>query len=113
LARRASFPVGRLVKHYARAIVPAPERVGIVPSYVARRELAREALSESAPWFWETDFLDDPRRPGAVLDLATIPRRALAFSEEPGSRERLRIPFVDSIEQVYGITPFVDRTAPP
>ncbi|MCI4336117.1 MAG: TatD family hydrolase [Thermoplasmata archaeon] len=108
LASRASFPVGRLVKHYARAVVPAAVRQGIVPSFVARRELTTSSLAQDPPWFWETDFLDDPTRPGAVLDLATIPRRALAIAADPDRVDRLRIPFVESIETVYGFTP---RTA--
>ena len=29
----------------------------------------------SAPWGMETDFLDDPQRPGAVLGPKTVPKR--------------------------------------
>ncbi len=104
LAAQVSFPVGKLVKHYARSVVPAPQRFGIVPSFVARRELVRASLAEEGPWFWETDFLDDPARPGAVLDLATIPRRAAAIAEaHPESVERLRIPFEEAVRTVYGL----------
>lgn len=113
LAARASFPVGRLVKHYARQLVPAKDRLGIAPSFLARRELVSAALAEPPPWFWETDFLDDPRRPGAVLDLATVPRRAQAIAAEASGVDRLRIPFVASVQQVYGFTPTVDRARGP
>lgn len=109
LATRASLPPGRMVKHYARTVVPVADRKDIVPSFLARRELTVRSLDEPAPWFWETDFLDDPRRPGAVLDLATVPRRAAAIATDPGRIERLRIPFQRSIQQVYGFTPTVDR----
>jgi hypothetical protein len=40
-----------------------------------------------------------------VLDLATVPRRATGVADEPSQVERLRIPFVDSVERVYGFTP--------
>ena len=107
-AARCAFPVTRLVKHYARSIVPPAERAGVVPSYVARRELARESLATDGPWFWETDFLDDPGRPGAVLDLATIPRRAAEVAGRGAdASEALRIPFERSIRAVYGFTPSV------
>ena len=33
------------------------------------------AASANAPWGMETDFLDDPRRPGAVLGPKTVPKR--------------------------------------
>jgi len=108
LASRLSFPVGRLVKHYDRTVVPAAERLGVVPSYIARKEVLEKARNDPGPWFLETDFLDDPRRPGAVLDLATIPRRARSIaSEGPDGVERLRIPFVDAVLSVYGVTPTV------
>ena len=108
LAASTSFPVGRLVKHYARGIVPAADRAGVVPSFVARREIVGKAWGEEGPWFLETDFLDDPKRPGAVLDLATVPRRARALLEkDPRASERLRIPFVDSVRSVYGFEPAV------
>jgi TatD-related deoxyribonuclease len=106
LATSVAFPLGRLVKHYQRTVVPLESRSEIVPSYLARRELCAANLWEEGPWFWETDFLDDPKRPGAVLDIETVPRRAKAVAEKhPDDVERLRIPFVSSVEKVYGFTP--------
>jgi TatD-related deoxyribonuclease len=105
---RAGVRPGRIVKHYARSALPAAERSGIVPSYLARRTLVDQVTEGDGPWFLETDFLDDPARPGAVLDLATVPRRALAIaSKGPDAAERLQIPFVASFREVYGWTPEV------
>ncbi len=105
-AASVGLPALRLVKHYARSRRPAG--VEVTPSYLARRELVEEVLPTPGPWFLETDFLDDPRRPGAVLDLATVPRRA-AFWAQRGAEatERLAIPFLRSVEAVYGIRPEV------
>ncbi|MCI4349501.1 MAG: TatD family hydrolase [Thermoplasmata archaeon] len=106
VARRAGFPTRRLVKHFARSVVPSSDRAGVVPSYLASRELASASIGTEAPWFWETDYLDDPGRPGAVLDLATVPRRARhAIERAPSNREALRIPFETSVRSVYGFTP--------
>jgi len=103
-AREAGVPPGRVVKHFTRARVPPGETDGVVPSYLARRELVRQVKADPGPRFFETDFLDDPRRPGAVLDLATVPRRAVAMAAEGSdATEWLRVPFVDSVEQVYGL----------
>jgi TatD-related deoxyribonuclease len=113
LAHRASaveFPLHRLVKHYQRSPVPTELRGEVVPSYLARRELCGESLGSQGPWFWETDFLDDPARPGAVLDLETVPRRARAVAERtPDLVDRLRVPFVESIERVYGFRPSTEE----
>lgn len=106
LAASESFPLGKLVKHYARSRVAVAETSGVVPSYLAKRELVAEQLGTPGPWFLETDFLDDPQRPGAVLDLETVPKRASAALErDPTNIEHLRVPFEKSIESVYGFRP--------
>lgn len=107
--QEARLPPGRVIKHYARARFAPSDRGSVTPSYLARRELVREVRHDPAPWFLETDFLDDPARPGAVLDLATVPRRAAAIaSAAPAEVELLYGPFVDSVERVYGFRPSVE-----
>jgi TatD-related deoxyribonuclease len=114
LAASEGFPLGKLVKHYQRTLLTGEYRTGVVPSYLARRELCGSSLREEGPWFWETDFLDDPKRPGAVLDLETVPRRARAVAEKsPSEVERLRIPFVESVETVYGLRPSTEEVRIP
>jgi TatD-related deoxyribonuclease len=106
LARHAGLRPERVVKHYTRRRIDPGSGGGVVPSYLAQRELVREVVPTSGPWFLETDYLDDPRRPGAVLDLATVPRRAVAIaSDTVQGAERLWVPFVESVERVYGWRP--------
>jgi TatD-related deoxyribonuclease len=108
-AARCGLPPRRVVKHYARERFSLERRAGIPASYLARRDLVAEAVGDPGPWFLETDYLDDPSRPGAVLDLATVPRRARVVAEAtPDGIERLRGPFVDSVEAVYGWRPEVE-----
>jgi TatD-related deoxyribonuclease len=112
-AKEVGIAPGRIVKHFARSRIPPGERSGVVPSYLARRELVHQVKADPGSWLLETDFLDDPARPGAVLDLATVPRRALAIAEESGGADRLFVPFVESINEVYGWRPEVtDPRAP-
>lgn len=108
-ARDVGLRPDRIIKHYTRHRVTAtPADGAAVPSYLARRELVREVSRDPGPWFLETDYLDDPRRPGAVLDLATIPRRAAAIAEDPDrGPDLLWVPFVESVERVYGWRPEV------
>jgi TatD-related deoxyribonuclease len=109
LAARSGLPTARVIKHYARVFVPPDERCGVTPSFLARRELAAGSIHSPGPWFWETDFLDDPVRPGAVLDLTTVPRRAAQFlAREPSGAELLRGPFQDSVQAVYGFRPEIE-----
>ncbi|MFZ0830920.1 MAG: TatD family hydrolase [Thermoplasmata archaeon] len=106
VARATGLAADRVVKHYARTFVPATARSGVTPSFLAKKECVAAALDDRGPWFLETDFLDDPRRPGAVLDIATVPRRAAQIARDhPGLLDRLRIPFVESVQKLYGFTP--------
>ena len=106
-AREAGLRPERVVKHYARSPVVPGGGGGVVPSYLARRDLVNDLWGRAGPWFLETDFLDDPKRPGVVLDLATVPRRAVAVAAQDPDRgaERLYVPFVESVERVYGWRP--------
>ncbi|MCI4339863.1 MAG: TatD family hydrolase [Thermoplasmata archaeon] len=112
-AASAAFPLHRLVKHYARTVVPSELRLGIVPSYIARKELMDAVRQDRGPWFLETDFLDDPARKGAVLDITTVPKRARAIAAAgPEGLELLRGPFIDSVRTVYGLDSLEEPRAP-
>jgi TatD-related deoxyribonuclease len=105
-AQKVGFPVGKLIKHYARSYLPPSSRSGLVPSFLAKREVVQRALGDDGPWFLETDYLDDPSRPGAVLALETVPKRVAWIRSLDGGQElveRMRIPFVDSPKKVYGL----------
>jgi TatD-related deoxyribonuclease len=111
---RAGVPPYRIVKHYARSLLERSDRSGVVPSYLARSDLVKAVTDQEGPWFLETDFLDDPARPGAVLDLATVPRRAHAIAARgPEALDVLRVPFVESFETVYGWRPELRRRGTP
>jgi len=52
-----------------------------VPSILAKEDLVKTALRGSPRFLLETDYIDDPRRPGAVLGPATVPRKTRAWLE--------------------------------
>ena len=79
IADDAGLDRGRVVKHYSPPIVLPEENFGLMPSVLAGKEAVREALGKSSRFLMETDFLDDPRRPGAVMAITTVPKRTLGF----------------------------------
>ena len=81
MADRAGLPRWRLVKHYCPPLVLEEENHGLMPSVLAGKDAVREALRKGTRFMMETDFLDDPRRPGAVLDIKTVPRRTITMME--------------------------------
>ncbi|HKZ89049.1 MAG TPA: TatD family hydrolase [Thermoplasmata archaeon] len=104
IADRAGFPRDRLVKHHSTPLTRPEENHGLVPSILAKEELVVEATSGSGRFLLETDYIDDPKRPGAVLGPATVPRKTNAWLEKGIlSREAARLIHRDLPERTYGI----------
>ena len=96
-AEEAGLPAEQVVKHYAGGTC-----AGVTPSVIARKDELRAAVDSGEPFMVETDFLDDPDRPGAVLGPKTVPRRTSWLREE-GHDEALRRAHVETPRRVYGI----------
>ena len=75
-ARRIGLPLDRIIKHYSPPLVLHEENHGLMPSVLASRRFCREAAAKGDRFMLETDYLDDPRRPGAVMALTTVPKRS-------------------------------------
>ncbi len=86
-----------MVKHYAGGPIDGP-----VPSVISNREELVAAAESGDPFLMETDFIDDPERPGAVLGPKTVPRRVRWLREE-GYEEAVWTAHVETPARVYGI----------
>jgi len=97
-AEERGLPRGQVVKHYAGGPVDGP-----VPSVIAtdREDLVAAAQSND-PFLMETDFLDDPDRPGAVLGPRTVPNR-VRWLREQGHEAAIRRAHVETPARVYGV----------
>jgi TatD-related deoxyribonuclease len=79
MADKAGLERSRVVKHYAPPLIRPEENFGLMPSVLAGKNAIKDALRKGTRFLMETDFLDDPRRPGAVLAIATVPKRTNNF----------------------------------
>jgi TatD-related deoxyribonuclease len=79
MARSASLDPGMVIKHFSPPLVRDDETHGTFPSIPASRKAIREALAKGDRFMLETDFIDDPARPGAVMSVNTVPKRVLAM----------------------------------
>ncbi|NKE37299.1 deoxyribonuclease [Natronococcus sp. JC468] len=96
-AEDAGLPAHRVVKHYASGRLKGP-----VPSVICDKDELERAAERGEPFLMETDYIDDPNRPGAVLGPKTVPRR-VAWLLEDGYDEAVRNAHVETPERVYGI----------
>ncbi len=104
MARKAGLSKDKVIKHYAPPLIKEEENAGIFPSVIATERNIEEALKKGSRFMLETDYLDDLRRPGAVLALKTIPRKIRKFIEEGKmSEEQAVIINKENPEKMYGI----------
>ncbi|MCU4753825.1 TatD family hydrolase [Halobacteria archaeon AArc-curdl1] len=97
MAQSVGLPAHRVVKHYASGTLE-----GVTPSVMSDRDRLREAVDRGKPFLMETDFIDDPDRPGAVLGPKTVPRR-VSWLLEDGHDEAVRNAHVETPRLVYDI----------
>lgn len=96
-ARDVGLAPERVVKHYADGHLD-----GVTPSVMSDRDRLRRAAEGDTPFLMETDFVDEPDRPGAVLGPKTVPRRVRWLREE-GYDAAVRAAHVETPAAVYGI----------
>lgn len=103
IADGAGIPRHRIVKHYSGPLVRREENHGIYPSVIAKGDNIRRAAEKGLRFLMETDYLDDPRRPGAVLGLGTVPRRCASLLRDGVlCREDLHRIHDDNLREAYG-----------
>jgi TatD-related deoxyribonuclease len=96
-AEDAGLAPERVVKHYASGQLD-----GVTKSVMAEKDYLETAIETGDPFLMETDFVDDPDRPGAVMGPKTVPRR-VDWLLEQGHDDAVRTAHVETPETVYGI----------
>jgi len=96
-AEAVGMPTDRVVKHFSSPSVSAVRR-----SVIAYEENVFEAAEDGRDFLLETDYIDDPDRPGAVLGTRTVPRRVNALLDE-GYDDAVERACVTLPEEVYGV----------
>ncbi len=102
IARDAGLPPEKVIKHFAPPMVKVCERLGIFPSVLAGEDAIQKALSEGKRFMMETDYIDDPKRPGSVLGPKTVPKRTKQLMPEWGEDAFWMI-HKENPEKVYGV----------
>jgi len=104
MATKVGLDRNRVVKHHSTPLTRPEENHGLVPSLLAKEELVVEALEGGPRFLLETDYIDDPMRPGAVLGPATVPRKTRAWMERGIlSEEQAWVIHKDLPERTYRI----------
>ncbi|MFC7068150.1 TatD family hydrolase [Halobaculum lipolyticum] len=96
-AAEAGMDPSRVVKHYAEGRL-----VGPTPSVMSEKDRLVRAADSGEPFLMETDFVDDPEKPGMVMGPKTVPRRVRWLLEE-GYDDAVHTAHVETPRAVYGV----------
>ena len=76
IAKKAGLDPGLVIKHSSPPFVTDEETFGVMPSIPASKSYISEALNKGSTRFMlETDYIDDPERPGVVMAVTTVPNK--------------------------------------
>lgn len=105
IADGAGLPRSHVVKHYSPPLILEEENFGLFPSVLSTRPAISEALEKGTRFVMETDYMDEPSRPGAVLDIKTVPKRTMGYiNSKMMTEEQAWIIHKDNPEKLYGIS---------
>ncbi|MCL2148002.1 MAG: TatD family hydrolase [Methanomassiliicoccaceae archaeon] len=80
MARSVGLDPGLVVKHSSPPFVTDEETFGVMPSIPASKKNISEALGKgSTRLMLETDYIDDPGRPGMMMPITTVPSKVKAL----------------------------------
>jgi Predicted metal-dependent hydrolase (urease superfamily) len=80
MAKKAGLDPGLVIKHSSPPFVTEEEVHGVMPSIPASKKNIQEALGKGTDRFMlETDYIDDPEKPGAVMSVNTVPNKIRSF----------------------------------
>jgi len=104
MGKKVGLSADKIVKHYSPPLINFDENFGLMPSVLASKKNVVKALEKGSRFMMETDYIDDPRRPGAVLGPKTVPKHTFELMEKGlMSEEQLCIIHKENPERTYNI----------
>ena len=104
MATESGLPLHKVIKHFSGPMILPGENHGLFPSVLASRTNITNAALKGNRFMMETDYIDDMKRPGAVMVPRSVPKRTFEMIE----KGRLREEDVFKIhkewpEKIYGV----------
>jgi len=87
MAKNCSCTPDKVIKHFSGPMVLPEDNHGLFPSVLASRKNIEKAISKGNRFMMETDYIDDLKRPGAVMVPKSIPKRTFQMISKGLLRE--------------------------
>jgi len=82
MGKNVGLSPDKIVKHFSPALINKEENYGLIPSVLSSKKNIIESLKKGSRFMMETDYIDDPNRPGAVLGPKTVPKLTKKLLED-------------------------------
>lgn len=82
MGKKVGLSAHKIVKHYSPPLILKTENHGLMPSVLAGQKNLMSAVKKGTRFMMETDYIDDLKRPGAVLGPKTVPKRTKELIEK-------------------------------
>jgi TatD-related deoxyribonuclease len=104
IGRKVSLNPEKIVKHFSPPLITHDENFGLMPSVLAIKKNIVEALQKGTRFLMETDYIDDLRRPGAVLGPKTVPKLTKnLLAENIMTEQQAHMIHVENPQNTYAI----------
>ena len=104
MGKKVGLKTSKIVKHYSPPLIQPEENFGLMPSVLASKKNIRKAIEKGTRFLMETDYIDDLKRPGAVLSPKTVPRRTMELLENNlATPEEIAIIHQENPQKTYNI----------
>jgi len=102
IVKTAGILPEKVINHHATPLVSAAEKYGIWPSIPAGKDNIEIALSQGNRFVMETDYVDDPDKPGFVLGPKTVPKKTKKLIEIYGEESFWKI-HQENPQRIYDV----------
>jgi TatD-related deoxyribonuclease len=104
IGKKVGLNPEKIVKHFSPPFITHDENFGLMPSVLASKKNIIEALHKGARFLMETDYIDDLRRPGAVLGPKTVPKLTKnLLAENIMSEQQAHMIHIENPQNTYAI----------
>jgi len=105
MGKKVGLKAKKIVKHFSPPLIYENENFGLMPSVLASKKNMIESLKKGNRFMMETDYIDDLKRPGAVLGPKTVPKRTLSLVKKGIlSEEDAYVIHKENPEKTYNIS---------
>ncbi len=103
MADKVGLKREKVVKHFSPPKVKEFEEIGLFPSVLAGDENVLKAAAEGDRFMVETDYIDDRKRPGAVLGPKTVPKKVKELLNHGFDEDFIYKICAENVQKVYGV----------